>query len=151
MPNERNNINKAIILGKVINYPTGQSFKDGSVVTYFQVETSESWTNKSGQQTVNTQIHNIVVIGRQAKIILKFLVPNSIVYLEGRLKKRKWYDQWNRENFILEIYTQIVQDLDYYLQPGDWNDLELYNSLQEANIKLPKPQNPQIDNDSIPF
>lgn len=80
MPNERNNINKAIILEKVINYPTGQSFKDGSVVTYFQVETSESWTNKSVSKLLILKYIILWLSVGQAKIILKFLVPkfNSV-------------------------------------------------------------------------
>lgn len=137
----------AILLGRVIDYPAGQSFKDGSLKTYFQLETNESWTNRNGEIIDNIQRHNIVIIGKRAIYALKYLLPNTTLYLEGRLKKRKWFDQWNRECTILEVQANWFQNLEYSLQDGDWNDLELYN-MKENNSST---EDFQQKDDSIPF
>ena len=139
-------INKVIIVGNLGNDPDIRTMPNGDAVTKISVATSESWTDKNtGERKTQTEWHSIVFYRRQAEVAGEYLRKGSKVYVEGRLKTRKWQDQNGQDRYTTEIQGDVLQMLDSR-QNGDNQDKTSTSS---------KPKNPEesADNfdDDIPF
>lgn len=81
-------------------------------VTSFSLATTEAWRDKSsGEKKEQTEWHRVVVYGKLAEIIGKFAKKGSHMYVEGRLRTRKWVDQQNNSRFTTEIVANEVHIL----------------------------------------
>lgn len=138
-------INKVIIVGHLGNEPEMRSMPNGEAVANISVATSESWTDKAtGERKEVTEWHRIVLYRRLAEIAGQYLHKGSQVYVEGRLKTRKWQDNNGQDRYTTEIQ-------------GD--NLQMLGSAQAPSAAAPKPtaaqpnQPPATDNfdDNIPF
>ncbi len=70
----------------------------------FPLATNEVYTNKtSGEKVTNTDWHNIVVRNKAAEVCEKYLSKGDKVYIEGRIKTRKWQDQEQKDRFTTEV------------------------------------------------
>ena len=70
----------------------------------FPIATNEVYTNKnSGEKVNNTDWHNVVLRNKAAEICEKYLSKGDKIYVEGRLKTRKWQDQDNNDRYTTEI------------------------------------------------
>jgi len=79
-------------------------FEGGGAIGRFPLATNEVYTNKStGQRVESTEWHNIVVRNKAAEICEKYLKKGDKVYVEGRLKTRKWTDDKGIERYSVEI------------------------------------------------
>lgn len=84
----------------------------GGVVTTFSVATSDTWKDKNtGEFKEQTEWHRVVLYQRLAELAGEYLEKGSKVYLEGRLKNRKWQDQHGIERYITEIVASDFQKL----------------------------------------
>jgi single-strand DNA-binding protein len=81
-------------------------------VTSFSVATDESYTDRSGQRIDRTEWHNVVVFGRAAEPCAQHLAKGSLVYVEGRIRTRKWQDRSGADRYTTEINADRVQFLD---------------------------------------
>ena len=91
-------INKVIIVGNLGNDPEIRTMPNGEAVANISVATSESWTDKNtGERREVTEWHRIVLYRRLAEIAGQYLRKGSQVYVEGRLKTRKWQDNNGQE------------------------------------------------------
>ena len=105
-------INKVIIVGHLGNDPEMRTMPNGEQVANISVATSESWTDKnSGEKKTQTEWHRIVFYRRQAEICGQYLQKGSQVYIEGRLKTRKWQDQNGQDRYTTEIQGDVMQML----------------------------------------
>lgn len=106
-------VNKVIIVGNLGNDPEVRTMPNGEQVANISVATSESWTDKNtGEKRENTEWHRIVFYRRQAEICGQYLKKGSKVYVEGKLKTRKWQDQNGQERYTTEIQGDVLQMLD---------------------------------------
>lgn len=106
-------INKVIIVGFLGNDPELRTMPNGEAVANISVATSEAWTDKStGERREVTEWHRIVFYRRQAEICGEYLKKGSRVYLEGRLRTRKWQDQNGQDRYTTEIQGDVLQMLD---------------------------------------
>lgn len=106
-------VNKVIIVGRLGNNPEMRSFPNGDLVANLSVATSEKWQDKqSGEWKEVTEWHRIVLFGRLAEIAGQYLKKGSQVYVEGKLKTRKWQDQQGQERYLTEIQGLSLQMLD---------------------------------------
>ena len=106
-------INKVIILGNLGNDPEIRTMPNGEAVANITVATSESWNDKStGERKEVTEWHSIVFYRRQAEVAGEYLHKGSKVYVEGRLKTRKWQDQNGQDRYTTEIQGDVLQMLD---------------------------------------
>ncbi len=79
-------------------------FDGGGCVGRFPIATNEVYTNKtSGEKVTNTDWHNVVLRNKAAEICEKYLSKGDKIYIEGRLKTRKWQDQDNKDRYTTEI------------------------------------------------
>ncbi|EPE63596.1 single-stranded DNA-binding protein, partial [Pasteurella multocida] len=84
-------VNKVIIVGNLGQNPDYKVMTNGDPVTNISVATSEVWADKaSGEKREVVEWHRITIYRRQADIAAQFLKKGSKVYVEGRLKTRKW-------------------------------------------------------------
>ena len=106
-------INKVIIVGNLGQDPESRSFPDGGSVCNISVATSESWKDKqTGQQKESTEWHRIVFKNRLAEIAQQYLRKGSKVYIEGKLKTRKWTNQQGQDQYTTEVMASQMQMLD---------------------------------------
>ncbi|MBN6059391.1 single-stranded DNA-binding protein [Aggregatibacter actinomycetemcomitans] len=105
-------VNKATIVGRLGQEPELRTMPNGEAVAHLSVATSESWTDKAtGEKREVTEWHRIVFYRRQAEICADYLHKGSLIYVEGRLKTRKWKDQNGIERYITEIQGDTLQML----------------------------------------
>ncbi|MDR1877323.1 MAG: single-stranded DNA-binding protein [Flavobacteriaceae bacterium] len=99
-------VNKVILVGNLGTDIKSHRFSDGNVVVNFPVATSESYINKeTGEKVDVTDWHNITARNKLAELCEKFLKKGSKVYIEGKLKTRKFED-----NGITKHITEIIAD-----------------------------------------
>ena len=105
-------INKVIIVGNLGNDPEIRTMPNGEAVANITVATSESWTDKNtGERKEQTEWHRIVLYRRLAEIAGQYLHKGSQVYIEGRLKTRKWQDSNGQDRYTTEIQGDNLQML----------------------------------------
>lgn len=137
-------INKVIIVGHLGNDPEMRSMPNGEAVANISVATSEAWTDKNtGERREVTEWHRIVFYRKLAEICGQYLKKGAQVYIEGRLRTRKWRDQNGQDRYTTEIQGDVMQMLGTRPQSADG-----------ANNPQPMPQQDASVNafdDSIPF
>ena len=137
-------INKVIIVGHLGNDPEMRSMPNGEAVANISVATSEAWTDKNtGERREVTEWHRIVFYRKLAEICGQYLKKGAQVYIEGRLRTRKWQDQNGQDRYTTEIQGDVMQMLGTRPQSADG-----------ANNPQPMPQQDASANafeDSIPF
>lgn len=105
-------INKVIIVGNLGADPEMRYMPSGSAVTNFTVATSESWKDKdSGEQKERTEWHKVAAFARLAEICGEYLLKGSQVYIEGKLRTRKWQDKDGKDRYTTEIIADQMQML----------------------------------------
>ena len=79
-------------------------FEGGNCVGRFPLATNETYTNKqTNERVTNTEWHNIVVRNKAAEICEKYLSKGDKIYVEGRIKTRKWQDDKGMDRYSTEI------------------------------------------------
>lgn len=105
-------VNKVIIVGNLGNDPDTKYMPSGSAVTNLSVATNESWKDKqSGEQKERTEWHRVAMFGRLAEIAAEYLRKGSMVYIEGKLRTRKWQDKDGNDKYTTEIIADEMQML----------------------------------------
>lgn len=99
----RGTLNKVMLIGHTGDDVKMHYFENGNCVGRFPLATDESYTNKSGEVVTNTEWHNINVYNKAAEICEKYLKKGDKVYIEGRIKTRKWQDQQGVDRYTTEI------------------------------------------------
>ena len=103
-------VNKVIIVGNLGNDPDTKYMPSGSAVTNLSVATNESWKDKAtGEQKDRTEWHKVAMFGRLAEISAEYLRKGSQVYIEGKLRTRKWTDQQGNDRYTTEIIADEMQ------------------------------------------
>jgi len=85
----------------------------GKAVTNLRIATSETWRDKqTGEMKEQTEWHTVVMFDRLAEIAKDYLRKGSKVYIEGRLRTRKWQDKNGQDRYTTEITANELQMLD---------------------------------------
>jgi single-strand DNA-binding protein len=105
-------INKVILIGHLGADPETRAMPSGMTVANMRLATTESWKDKqSGEQQERTEWHNVALFGRLGEIAAEYLRKGSQVYIEGRLRTRKWQDKEGRDRYTTEIVANEMQML----------------------------------------
>ena len=84
----------------------------GKAVTNIRVATSESWKDKqTGDMQERTEWHSIVMFDKLGEIAAEYLRKGSQVYIEGKLRTRKWQDKEGKDRYTTEIVADEMQML----------------------------------------
>ena len=105
-------INKVILVGNLGQDPDTKAMPSGMTVCNLRIATSESWKDKqSGEMKEQTEWHSVAMFGRLAEIAGEYLRKGSQVYIEGRLRTRKWQDKSGNDRYTTEIVANEMQML----------------------------------------
>jgi len=105
-------VNKVILVGNLGADPETRSMPSGMTVTNIRIATSESWKDKaSGAQQERTEWHSIALFGRLGEIAAEYLRKGSQVFVEGKLRTRKWQDKSGNDRYTTEIIADNMQML----------------------------------------
>lgn len=105
-------INKVILIGNLGQDPETRYMPSGGAVTNLRVATNESWKDKqTGEQKDRTEWHNVAMFNRLAEIAAEYLRKGSQVYIEGKLRTRKWQDRDGNDRYTTEIIADEMQML----------------------------------------
>src|SRR5271167_2657895 len=105
-------VNNVILVGNLRDDPETRSMPSGTTVTNIRIATSESWKDKaSGAQQERTEWHSIALFGRLGEIAAEYLRKGSQVFIEGKLRTRKWQDKQGNDRFSTEIIADNMQML----------------------------------------
>lgn len=103
-------INKVIIIGNLGRDPEVRYTPSGAAVCNVSVATTRNWKDKnSGDKVEETEWHRVVFYDRLAEIAGEYLKKGRSVYVEGRLKTRKWADKDGKDNYTTEIVAEQMQ------------------------------------------
>ena len=103
-------VNKVIVLGNLGKDPEVRYTPNGNAVCNLRIATTRNWKNKdSGEKMEETEWHSVVLYDRQAEIAGEYLKKGRPVYVEGRLKTRKWTDKEGLERYTTEIVADSMQ------------------------------------------
>lgn len=148
-------VNKVILVGRLGSDPELKYTGTGQAVAKFNIATSESWNDKSGQKQERTEWHRIVVWGKLGELCGKYLTKGRQAYVEGRLQTRSWEDQQGQKKYTTEIVAQTVQFLSSGASAGAGataHDSSYQQSSPSDNMSQAFPPEPSFDADEeIPF
>lgn len=156
-------VNKVILLGNLGQDPDARVMQTGKPVTTLSIATSETWRDKqTGEAKEQTEWHKVVLYDRLAEVAKDYLRKGSKVYVEGRLRTRKWQDKNGQDRYTTEILANELQMLDGKrdgqpaaaapsdssvgprppaMRPSDW----------EKTATTPRQPPPETYDDDIPF
>ncbi|OYT89114.1 MAG: single-stranded DNA-binding protein [Burkholderiales bacterium PBB6] len=103
-------INKVIIIGNLGRDPEVRYTPSGAAVCNLRIATTRNWKNRdSGERQEETEWHSVVLYDRQAEVAGEYLKKGRPVYIEGRLKTRKWQDKEGQDRYTTEIVADSMQ------------------------------------------
>ena len=101
-----------MIIGNLGRDPEIKYTQSNVPVANFSVATSESWKDKnSGEWQEKTEWHRVVIFGKVAEVAGEYLRKGSQVYIEGKLRTRKWQDRDGNDRWTTEIVADEMQML----------------------------------------
>ena len=105
-------VNKVILVGNCGRDPETRYMPDGGAIANVSIATSYRWKDRaSGENKEETEWHRVSFFGRLAEIAGEYLKKGSPVYIEGRLRTRKWQDKDGQERYTTEIVADQMQML----------------------------------------
>ena len=105
-------VNKVILVGNLGQDPQTRAMPSGKTVVNLRIATSDQWRDKqTGENKENTEWHSVVMFDRLAEIAAEYLRKGSQVYIEGKLRTRKWQDREGQDRYTTEIIANEMQML----------------------------------------
>lgn len=149
-------VNKVILVGNLGRDPEVRYSPDGSAICNVSLATTSTWKDKaSGEKREDTEWHRIVFYNKLAEIAGEYLKKGRSVYIEGRLKTRKWQD---KDTGADRYATEIVADQMQMLGGRDSGEETSRPARQQraapaqaAPAAAPQPSNLADMDDDIPF
>jgi single-strand DNA-binding protein len=139
-------LNKVILIGHLGDDVKIHNFEGGGCIGRFPLATNESYTNKqTNEKVTNTEWHNIVVRNKAAEICQKYLSKGDKVYVEGRIKTRKWQDDKGIDRYSTEINCQEFTFL------NTKNETSASNSNSQTQVESQPNIESTAENDDLPF
>ncbi len=140
-------VNLAILVGNLGADPEVRSMPDGNTVCNIRMATTDTWKDKAtGEKKEATEWHRVVLYRKLGEIAGRYLKKGSSIYIEGRLKTRKWQDQNGQERYSTEIEATEMKMLGS--RPA--GQQEAAASMSASNPTAMAPSAYGVDDD-IPF
>ncbi|MDH3640301.1 MAG: single-stranded DNA-binding protein [Gammaproteobacteria bacterium] len=143
-------INKVILVGNLGADPETRYMPSGSAVTNLSVATSESWKDKqTGEQKDRTEWHKVAMFNRLAEVAAEYLRKGSQVYIEGKIRTRKWQDRDGNDRWTTEIIADEMQMLGG--RGGGGGSAPMSSGKDSGPPSAPPQAGPDDFDDDIPF
>ena len=141
-------LNKVMLIGNLGDDVKIRQFEDGGSIGRFPIATNESYTNKqTGEKVDNTEWHNIIVKNKAAEICEKYLKKGDKVYVEGKLKTRKWQGEDGIQRYTTEVH---VTEFNFLNSKSDSGSLDKPTMPENTKDKQSS-DNSQDSVDDLPF
>jgi len=141
-------LNKVQLIGNLGKDPEMRYMPSGGGVTNITIATSEAWKDRTtGEQKERTEWHNVVLFNRLAEIAAEYLKKGAQIYVEGKLRTRKWQDAEGRDRWTTEIVADEMQMLGIR---GPVAPAQRDQRVAGSDVNPPAPQD-DYDPDSVPF
>lgn len=155
-------LNKVMLIGHTGDAVKMHYFEGGGCIGRFPLATNEDYVNRTtGERVSNTEWHNIVVRNKAAEVCEKYLSKGDKVYIEGRIKTRKWTDDKGMDRYSTEIQCSEFTFLTPKGQSGNsgmpnGNEGQqparpAENTTKKTNPLDEKPSLEQEEEDDLPF
>ena len=136
-------VNKVILVGNLGKDPEVRYLDSGVAVANFSLATTENYKNKQGEKVSQTEWHNIVLWRGLAEVAEKWLKKGSSVYIEGKIRTKKWEDKEGNTRYNTEILADNMTMLGNRIN----SDVSVKNdSKTSSEIK-----SVNDENDDLPF
>lgn len=154
-------LNKVMLIGNLGKDPEIMHFDNGGSLVKFPIATSETYNNREGQRVTNTEWHNVVINAKGlVDVAHKYLKKGHKVYLEGRIKTRKWQDQSGADRYTTEIQANQMTMLTSRAESEGMNsdsstaygnsNANYQNAAAPSNLP-PAPAMNNQEEDDLPF
>ena len=125
-------LNKVMLIGHLGDDIKIHHFEGGGSIGRFPLATNENYTNKNtGEKITNTEWHNVVVRNKAAEICEKYLSKGDKIYIEGRIKTRKWKAEDGADRYSTEIN---VNEFTFLTTKKDSTKLSSSGTDQSSNF-----------------
>ncbi|MFD2551236.1 single-stranded DNA-binding protein [Bizionia sediminis] len=149
-------LNKVMLIGHLGDDVKMHYFEGGGCIGRFPLATNETYINKqTNERITNTEWHNIVVRNKAAEVCEKYIGKGDKVYIEGRIKTRKWQDDSGNDRYSTEIQCT---DFTFLSMKGDPANSAATPAQQTQNPGAQPPQDPvtpkpevDLPDDDLPF
>jgi single-strand DNA-binding protein len=145
-------LNKVMLIGHLGDEVKMHYFDGGNCIGRFPLATNETYTSKqTNERITNTEWHNIVVRNKAAEICEKYLSKGDKVYIEGRIKTRKWQDEGGNDRYSTEIHCT---DFTFLTTKNESENQQTNNQVAQKPLDSTKNQsNKQVEEkeDDLPF
>lgn len=138
-------INKVILVGRAGKDPEVRHFDDGKAVARFSLATGESYRDKEGNLQEQTEWHTITCWRELARSAESYVRKGRLLYIEGRLRTRKYTDSNGVEKYTTEIEANSIRYLDKMEQSGGGSNYQPISTSQDSNASEPE------GGDDMPF
>ncbi|QVL46861.1 MAG: single-stranded DNA-binding protein [Thiocapsa sp.] len=109
-------VNKVILIGNLGADPEVRYMPSGDAVANVRIATSETWKDRNtGERQERTEWHNVVFFGKVAEIVKQYVHKGSKIYVEGKLRTKKWQGQDGQDRYT----TEVVVDMNGTMQMLD--------------------------------
>jgi single-strand DNA-binding protein len=142
-----NGINKVILVGNLGADPEVRQLPNGNTVANLRIATSETWKDNSGQKQERTEWHTVTMFGKVADVAGQYLTKGSKVYIEGKLRTRKWQDKNGNDRYT----TEVTVDMNGTMQMLDRKQGDSGSKPSIQGKRQPAKEAVDDFDDSIPF
>ena len=104
-------VNKVIIIGNLGQDPEVRFMPSGEAVANLSVATTEAWKDKSGEKQEHVEWHRVSLFGKLATVAGEYLKKGGSVYIEGKIRTKKWKDKDGADKYTTEIVGERMQML----------------------------------------
>jgi single-strand DNA-binding protein len=127
-------LNRVELIGNLGRNPEIRYTTTGTAVASLALATSEKVKTKSGEREERTEWHNIILYGRLAEIAGEYLEKGKSVYLEGKLKTRKWQDKTGKDRYTTEVVGERMLMLGSNKTGGNNNQVEEPTTEADSDV-----------------
>jgi single-strand DNA-binding protein len=132
-------VNKVILIGNLGKDPEVRYAPSGSAICNITLATSRNWKDKtSGERQEETEWHRVVFFDRMAEVAGEYLKKGKSVYIEGRLKTRKWTDKEGVDKYTTEIMADRMEMLGSREGGGGSGGDEAYSEQSAPRSEAPR-------------
>ena len=105
-------VNNVILIGNLGKDPETRYTPDGAAITNITLATTDTWKDKAtGEKKEATEWHRVSFFGRLAEVAGQYLKKGRPVYIEGRIRTRKWQDKEGQDRYTTEIIADEMKML----------------------------------------
>lgn len=144
-------LNKVILIGRIGRDPDTFIYDDGTKKISFSLATTESYRDRgTNEWREQTEWHNIVGYRYLAD---KKIAKGDLVYIEGKIKSRKYKDKDGNEKYFTDILSEKINLLGHPKSASEYsNTADSYNTKEnDTNTETPNPKTTDTPVDDLPF